>query len=154
LKAVVETTTAAPPDIAFAAATDVHAWPRFMSKITTVAFVSGNSFVPGARFSETRTIHGRQSTEIMTIASVDPPRSFVLHATGHGARYVATTEILPRIDGGSGAVIRLTFEATPTTLLARLLRPLMRFVQGAVQRQLAADVADLAKEADRRASRI
>ena len=48
-------------------------------------------------------------------------------------------------------MLELAFEGRPVTLLARLLAPLGLLFQGTVKRQLAADLADLAREAERRA---
>jgi hypothetical protein len=148
MKISVEAKTRAPVITAFDVCTDIRAWPQFMSKIMQVEFVAGNSFTAGARFRETRHMHGRKATEEMTIASVTPPTQFVLTAAGHGARYRATTDIE---DIHEGTLIRLTFEGTPTTLLAKLLTPMMLMFRGALRRQLQADLADLVKEADRRA---
>jgi hypothetical protein len=52
---------------------------------------------------------------------------------------------------GGGTKLELAFEGRPVTLLARLLTPLGLLFQGTVKRQLEADLADLAREAERRA---
>ena len=52
---------------------------------------------------------------------------------------------------GGGTTLALEFEGRPVTLLARLFAPLGLLFQGTVKRQLAADLADLARGAERRA---
>jgi hypothetical protein len=83
----------------------------------------------------------------MTVAEILPPRRLVLTASNHGTLYRVThlLEVTP-----AGSRHTLSFEGRPVTLLARLLAPLGFLMLGAVKRQLAGDLADLKREAERR----
>ena len=138
----------APPDVAFALVADIPGWPRVISGIQSVDMLTPGPVAVGTRFRETRLMFGRQATEEMTVAEIEAPRRLILTAFNHGTAYRA--EHLFEAHGG-GTKLELAFEGRPVTLLARLLAPLGLLFRGTVKRQLAADLADLAREAERRA---
>ena len=138
----------APPDVAFALVADIPAWPRVISGVQSVEMVTPGAVAVGTRFRETREMFGRQATEEMTVAEIEAPLRLVLTAFNHGTAYRA--EHLFEAHGG-GTKLELAFEGRPVTLLARLLAPLGVLFLGTVKRHLEADLADLAREAERRA---
>ena len=150
MKAVVESVTTAPPEVAYATNIDIANWPAFIRGITHVAILSGGAIDTGTRFRETRTMFGREATEEMTVATLEPPRRQIFTAENHGVRYVATTEFLPE---GHGARLRLTFEGVPLTMTARIMSVMAMLMMGQVRKQLQNDLDDVAAEAAKRAGR-
>jgi uncharacterized protein YndB with AHSA1/START domain len=147
MQTVVEATAQAPPEAVFAAATDIAGWPRFMSGIAEVELLTPGAVTAGTRFRETRAMFGRRASEEMTVAEMLPPQRLVLTAYNHGTAYRAEHSFQPE---AGGTRIALKFEGRPVSLLARLFMPLGVVFMGTVKRQLQADLADLAREAERR----
>ena len=143
----VEEATTAAPEVAFATATDIARWPQFITGIDSVEILTTGPVAVGTRFRETRLMHGRTATEEMTVEELEAPRLFVLSALSHGTRF--RVEHRFERDGG-GTRMTVLFEGRPMTLLARLLTPLALLVIGSVRREIAADLAGLAREAERR----
>ena len=92
-------------------------------------------------------MHGRTATEEMTVEELEAPRLLVLSALSHGTRFRTEHRFEP---DGEGTRMTVQFEGRPMTLLARLLTPLALLVIGSVRREIAADLAGLAREAERR----
>jgi len=146
MKIRVDGVAQASPDAAFGAAIDIASWPRFISAIDGVEILTPGAVATGTRFRETRKMFGKSATEEMTVAEVEPPRRFRLTAFSHGTDYTAEHIFAPE---AAGTRITLTFEARPAALLSRIFAPLGWLSLSAVRRQLASDLADLAREAER-----
>lgn len=147
MEIVVQATVDAPPDPVFATAADIASWPQFIAGIATVELLTPGTVATGTRFRETRVMFGRQATEEMTVAEIAPPQRLVLTAYNHGTAYRVEHSFVPE---AGGTRMTLKFEGKPISLLAWLLMPLGLLFMGNVKRQLQADVADLAREAERR----
>ena len=145
MKAVVEALCQAPPAIAYATHLDIAHWPDFIRSISKVRMQTEGTVGIGTRFAEIRTMFGREATEEMTIAALDPPQRQMLTAQNHGTRYTATVEFLPE---GSGTRLRLTFEGVPVTTMARLFAPLGLLMAGSVRKLIQSDLNDVAAEAN------
>ena len=142
-----QTVAEASPEAAFETMLDVAHWPQFISGISSVEMLTPGPVGVGSRFRETRQMYGRSASEDMTIAEIDAPRSIVLTAEAHGARYRVENRFEP---SGSGTRVTVEFAATPMTLLARLAAPLALVMTSSLRRQLLSDLIDLAREAERR----
>jgi carbon monoxide dehydrogenase subunit G len=136
----------APPDTALAVITDIPRWPDVMRGVERVALLEPGAPRVGTRFRVTRTMFGRSASEDMTVAELSP--RLVLTAENHGTRYVVTHAVEP---AARGSRLVLTFEGVPVSLAARLFSVIGLLFMGALRRQLAADLADLKAEAERRA---
>jgi uncharacterized protein YndB with AHSA1/START domain len=145
MRIVIETMIAAPPAKVFALMADIPRWPENISAIEKLEMLTPGPVAVGTRFRETRTMYGRQATEEMTVAQLEPPTRMVLTAESHGMRYVAD-HVLQAEAGGTR--LTLTFEGEPQTLGARLMRPLGWLMKRTITRQLAADIADLKRAAE------
>lgn len=141
VKCFVET----PPDAAFSTAIDISNWPRFISGVQSVELLTPGPVAASTRFRETRSMFGRQASEDMTLAQIEPPRRFLLTAFNHGTAYRAEFA-----SEATGTRTTLVFEGQPATLLARLFAPLSWLFLGTLKRQLELDLADLKREAERR----
>lgn len=140
---------AARPDIVFATALDVTHWADFIRGIDSVQLLTAGPVGQGTRLRETRTMFGRSATEELTVEQIDPPRRFVMTAHNHGTAY-HVDHIFSAHDNGTRMV--QTFQGRPTTMAARLLAPLGWLMAGSVRSMLAADLDDVRREAERRAS--
>jgi carbon monoxide dehydrogenase subunit G len=147
MQIAVECSVEAPPDAAFSTAIDISGWPRFISGVQSVELLTPGTVAAGTRFRETRSMFGRQATEDMTVAQIEPPRRFLLTAFNHGTAYRAEHLFAPE---AAGTRMTLVFEGRPSTLLARLFAPVGWLFLGTLKRQLERDLADLKREAERR----
>jgi len=148
MQMAVEATVNALPEVVFRTAADIAHWPKFVSAIQAVELLTPGPVAAGTRFRETRTMFGKAATEEMTVAEIEPPHRLLLTAFNHGTAYRVEHRFAA---AGTGTRMTLVFEGRPLTLLARVLTPLGLLLQGAVKRQLASDLADLKREAERRA---
>lgn len=136
----------APPERVFVLATDVARWPELITAIGRVELLTPGPLDVGTRFRESRTMYGREASEEMTVAALEPPRRFVLTAESHGTRYRADHTF--EAERG-GTRLTLDFEGVPVTLAARLAMPLGWMLRGSVRRHLEQDLADLKRAAER-----
>ncbi len=113
----------APVEAVFARATDFENAANVISAIIKMEIMTDGPIGVGTRFRETRMMFGREATETMEIVEFDPPHGFVLLAESHGSRY-RTTFRYTESDGGTDLV--MTFEATPLTLMAKIMSTLMK----------------------------
>lgn len=142
-----ETFIAAPPPVVFSTLADFAAWPLFMDGIESVEILTPGSVEAGTRFRETRKMFGKSATEEMTVAEIAQPGRIVLVAFNHGTNYRIDHRISASDDGSR---LSLRFAGTPVTLLARVFTPLGWLFAGSVRKQIEADLANLAREAEKR----
>ncbi len=148
MKIELTTEIAAPPEIVYATVTDIARWPDFFRGIAQMELLTPGPIVVGTKFRETRTMFGRNASEAMTVAMLEPPRQFALTAENHGTRYRIIHQVAS-VTGGSR--LRLTFEGTPVTLAAKLGAIIALLFKGAVTKKLSSDLNDVKSEAERRA---
>ncbi len=141
-------TIGAPIEKAWAIATDIERWPELISGIEGVKLLTDAPFGQGTRWRETRRMFGSAATEEMSVAEIDPGRSYTVEAENHGARYVSKFTFTAAGTGRTKAV--LTFAAKPRTKIARVLGTLTSAVAArSVAKTLKADLEDLATAAER-----
>ena len=141
----VETMVAASPERVFEVATDLENLPETMSGIDSVKVLTDGSFAEGTRWRETRTLYGKQATEEMWVTGFDPPRSYVIEAESHGARYRTELTFVPE---GDGTRVTFTFAARPVTFIARLFSVLSGIMLKGVRKALEQDLEDLKRVAE------
>nr|WP_297429295.1 SRPBCC family protein [uncultured Actinotalea sp.] len=127
-------------------ATDLERAPTTLSGVTRVEVLTGGPFAVGTRWRETRTMFGREASEVLEVTSVEEHRSYTVEAASGGARYVSTFTFTPT---GAATDVTITFGAHATTPVGRVLAvvtgPLAR---RSVERALRADLEDLARAAE------
>ena len=128
-------TIAAPADKVFAVVADVEQFSRAVENIERVEFVSDTRTGLGTRFRETRLMRGREATVELEITEFAPPERVRLLSEAGGVRW-DTVFTVARAQGGN-ARLTMVMEATPLTLPARLMVPLMK---GMVRKAIAADM--------------
>lgn len=72
----------APPEKVFAAIADLEQAPRWMPNVRQIEKVTPGPFGAGTQFRETRTMFGRDATEVFEVTAFDPPRSLELKVDG------------------------------------------------------------------------
>ena len=132
----------APIETVFARASDVHNWANQIEAITDIEVHTGGPVGDGTRFTETRVMWGKSASETMTFDGFDPPSGFRLLASSHGTDYVSTHTFEP---SGGGTKMTMTFEGTPRTLGAKIMRVVFAFMKKSLCKMIAKDMDDLAR---------
>ena len=140
---------AAPVDVVWNLATDLEHLPEAIPGISGTEILSDGDFGVGTRWKETRTMLGRQASEVMTITAIEQGRSYTAEAESSGMHYVTTWEFAPT-ERGTEIVMRFGGEATGT--LTKVMSTVMGFMAGSVRKTMARDMADLAATAERSAN--
>ncbi len=140
MKVRTQTLINAPPETVFRLATDITHWQDRIPGILRIEVLTPGPVRIGTVFRETRIMFGREATEEMTVAELEPPRRFALTATNHGASYFTLHEFE---HDGAGTRVVVTFEGRPLSLYAWLFQPLGWLMKGMLRRMLAADLASL-----------
>jgi uncharacterized protein YndB with AHSA1/START domain len=137
----------APLERVWEVATDVAGWVNTSPGIDHVEPLNGTEFRVGLRWRETRTMPGRQETEELFLAEVDPHRSYTVAAQTQGIQYT-TTYTFAATDP-QRTVVTVVFIARPsgfvTKVLAIVTAPLGKRM---VAKALAADLDGLARSAE------
>ncbi len=136
----------APARDVFELVTNLDRCAAIINGIEKIDVLTPGPFGRGTRWRETRKFGGREATEEMTVTFFDPPRRYIVNAESHGARY--RTEVSVEATGASSCCVTQTFEATPVSLLAKLMSPLSFLMAGMVRKCFEADLADIAKAAE------
>ena len=111
-----------------------------ISAITKMEMLTEGPVGVGTRFRETRLMFGREATEEMTVAAFDPPRSYLLHAQSHGSDYRSQMSFEPN---GDGTDVVMTFEATPLTLVAKVMSIIFKPMMKSMGKMILKDLDDL-----------
>ena len=131
----VQRTIAAPADKVFAAVADVRQFSRAVENIERVEFVFDTRTGLGTRFRETRLMRGREATVELEITEFAPPERVRFLSEAGGVRWDTVFTVGAARSGNTR--LAMVMEATPLTLPARLMVPLMK---GMVRRAIAADM--------------
>jgi hypothetical protein len=131
----------APIGTVFDRACDVHNWAEQIDAITKIEVHTEGPVGEGTRFTETRKMFGKEASETMTFADVDPPNGFRLLASSHGTDYVSTHTFEP-VEGGTR--LTLDFTGTPQTMGAKLMGVMFACMKGSMCKMIAKDIDDLA----------
>lgn len=141
----------ASPEAVWAVMIDVDASPRVISAIADLERLDGgDGFVVGTRWRETRTMFGKQASEVLEVTAIDEQaRTYRVEADNDGTHYVSDMGV--RADG-SGSLLTMTFGAEQAGGGLRKLveRTVSRAFEGATRKALQKDLADIAAEAENR----
>ena len=135
----------APIERVFELFTDLeHAADR-IAGLDLVEMLSEGQFGVGTRWRETRKMFGKEATEVMEITACEPPNMYVADAASHGSQY---RSIWKFSQAGDGTDVAMEFQATPVSLMAKLMMPLAELMMKSVVKLLEADLDDLAQVAE------
>jgi uncharacterized membrane protein len=145
----VSKTIDAPLERVFAVASDIPncaAYIRGIESIETLAeapATEDNLGVVGNGYAwrETRIMFGKEATEDMTIVAWNPPESYDVEARSHGSHYLSTIACEP-IDAETTRMT-MSFNATPETLMARVMMFMFSFMRKKLVQCLDEDLEDI-----------
>lgn len=139
---------AAPAESVWELITDLPGSAGIISAINTVEMLSEpGPFAVGTRWRESRTMFGRQATEVMEVSELTPGESYTTVAESHGARYESTLTVLPETP--DSCTLTMSFTGEPTSSAGRLMAATVgRLFAGATRKALAQDLRDLAAAAE------
>ena len=138
---------AATPEEVWRVITDLDRAADVVSSIKEVWRLDGeDGFGVGTRWRETRVMLGREASETMEVTAIDEGRSYTVEAESRGAHYTSVMAVEPN---GDGSRLSMTFEARPTTTVARLMALFGRLFEGSARKAMARDLRDVAAAAER-----
>src|SRR5262249_44771714 len=111
----------APPEVVYAVATDLDAWPATIRGIERIERLTEGPVRVGTRFREPRKMSGGEAVERMEFAALDPPHGYTLRAESCGCLFESEHRFTP---DGAGTLVELTIRTKPLTLVAKLTAPL------------------------------
>lgn len=136
----------ASPQRTFETFTNLPRMGEVVTAINKMEILTDGPVGVGTRFSETRTMMGKQATEEMEVTQFDPPSLFVHEAKSHGCHYISTYRFEPV---GEGTKVTLTFEGRALTFGAKLMTIALGWMmKGAIRKCVGADFNDLKGEAE------
>jgi uncharacterized protein YndB with AHSA1/START domain len=136
----------ASPEKVFACATDFRRVPEVVKAITRIEVLTEGPTRLGTRIRETRMMCKREATVEMEVVAYDPPSLIALGCEIHGCRYRTEFRFVP---SGSGTDVIMTFDATPLTIMAKLVAFLFRPMMKMMADQCANDLDDVKAACER-----
>lgn len=137
----------APASTVWTIITDLEESVNTISSIEKVEILAGEEFGIGTRWRETRTMFGRQATEVMEVTDITGGESYVVIARPESANYRTVMSILPT--GETACVLSMEFGANPKGTMTRFMGATMgKMFSGATRKALAADLDDIAAAAE------
>ncbi|MEV0687187.1 SRPBCC family protein [Nocardia sp. NPDC050378] len=129
--------------------TDLDNAPANLTGIVQVERVAGDTYAVGTRWRETRKVFGKEATEEMTVAEVEPLQRTVILAESGGMRYRSEFTLAPT---PTGTALTMTFGGdSDATGLRALLEKMMSLVGITItRRMMTADLTDIARAAEGR----
>lgn len=146
---VVETEIAAAPAHVFAVFTDLAHGPERVRAIERLEVLTPGPVGKGTRFKETRKMFGKSATETMEFVEFEPGKHYALAAESCGTRYRTSFAFEPT---GTGTRVRMSFEATPLSMAAKMMAPMLGMMTGTLTKAIQADFDDLKRFCEGRAS--
>lgn len=136
---------AAPPGCVEALLTDIEHSADRLSGITKIEMLSEGPFGVGTRWRETRVMFGKEATEEMVVTEYVPGDHYSVAAESCGSQYRSVLRWEPH---GEGTNVAMEFGATPVSLFAKLMSPLMGFMKKTLVKCIETDLDDLACAAE------
>lgn len=133
-------TVAAPVPAVFAAYTDFANAPARVADIVRTEMLTPGPVGVGTKFTETRKMFGKESTETMTVTAFAPNELVELTAGSCGAEFVSRFTFAA---DGAGTRVGVEVRARAVSLLAKLFAPLAFLMMGTIKKCVARDVAQL-----------
>lgn len=134
---------AAPVERVWEVFTDLGRAAERMSGVESIQVVTPGPFKVGTTWRETRRLHGKSSTEQLTVTECDPPTRYVAEAESKGTHYRSEFTFTP--DGPGRTEVRAVFGAQSRNPVGKVVGVVLG---GLVSRTLAGtmdrDLADLA----------
>lgn len=138
----VETTIQGSKEAIWRAITDIDSSPETISAIDEIEVLERpESGLVGLKWKETRTMLGKQATEVMWITDAKEAESYDVRAESHGMIYESRLSI---VEEGDHHILRMTFGGEAQGMLTKLMSAIMGvFFKGATRKALQQDLKDI-----------
>lgn len=138
-----EITIKAPVSKVFQAFSDLKNLEERISGIDSVEVLEGPARMDvGTKWKETRTIYGKEATEIMWVTALKNDQYYRVEADSHGTHYVTDYTFEEK---GSETLVRMVFSGEAYGRTARYMRVLTRIFDKSVRKALRKDLEELKK---------
>ena len=102
----------------------------------------GDGFGIGTTWRETRTMFGKQATEVMEVIEFEDGVRYATAAESHGSKYFSEIHVDPT---DIGCLLSMSFRAEPQTALTKIMSLTVgRLFMGVTRKAFAKDLADIA----------
>lgn len=135
----------APVEKTFLLFTDFANAAERVSGIESVNMLTDGPVGVGTRFTETRIMFGKSSTEEMEVTKFEPNKLCSVEAESCGAKFVSTFRFLKE---GPNTKVEMDMLTQPISFFAKIMSPLTGFMAGSVKKIIESDMNDLAKLAE------
>jgi carbon monoxide dehydrogenase subunit G len=126
--------------------TDIEHAAETISAITDLTVLERPAAgVIGLKWTEARRMFGKEATETMWISAAEENRWYETTAKSHGSIYHSRLEIR---DAGEGVELSMSFDATPTSLLARIMSAASFLFNGTMKKAIQKDLKDIKRLAE------
>ena len=147
----VERDVSASPAVVWGIITDLDRSAEVIGGIIKIERLDdGSGFEVGTAWNETRKMFGREATERLEVAHLEPGHSYTVEASGPGVRYVTVMAVEPK---AAGTLLSMSFEGHATSVAAKIGAFLGRFLTGKMRQLIEQDLADIATAAEQAASK-
>lgn len=138
----------ASPENVWAVLVDLDGSVDFISGIHNVERLDdGIGFEIGTRWRETRTMFGKESSEVMEVSAIESGRAYTVVSAGKGVDYTSTMSVEAGANGGS--IVSMTFAGEPTSTVSKILAGTVgRLFAGVTKKMIEQDLDDIAKAAE------
>lgn len=142
---------AACPATVWSVLTSTDQWVDVMGSISLVERLDdGDGFGLGTKWRETRTMFGKQATEVMEVTEFEEGIRYVTAAESHGSKYISEMRVDP---SGGGSTLSMTFRGEPQRIMAKIVDATVgRLFMGVTRRAVVTDLADIARAAEAESS--
>ena len=126
----------------WAAVTDIENSADLVSAINEIEILEKpESGLVGLKWRETRTMFGKEATEVMWVTHAEAPKYYRTRAESHGAVYISEVRI--REEGGQ-QILEMGMSAEPQSLMAKIFSPIMGlFMKGSIEKAFLEDIKDI-----------
>jgi uncharacterized membrane protein len=132
----------APLDRVFAAFIDLPRAAQMIPAIRRIEMLTEGPVRVGTRWRETRVMFGKEATEEMEIAALEPKGSYTVRGVSCGAEFVTELRFA---DVGAATEVEMEVRTRPLTFSAWLLAPLGWLMMGVMKKCLAEDLEAMRK---------
>lgn len=133
----------APADKVWSTITDIEHSKDFIRGIEAIEILDrpkGPS-ITGLKWKETRTMFGREATEVMWVTDAKEPSFYTTRAESHGSVYTTRVSVQPH---GDGSRLTMAFEGVPQTFGSKLMWALTGWMmKGSMRKMMQADLEDI-----------
>ncbi|MEV6278107.1 SRPBCC family protein [Nocardia sp. NPDC051832] len=140
----------ATPAAVWAVLTDLDSAATTLTGVLSLERVSGEGYAVGTRWRETRKMMGKEATEEMWVAEVEPERRTVVKANSRGADYTTCFTLTPSGDGTDLSMIFGAESDTSSVLAKLLMKVFSGIATKATEKMMAQDLRDIAAAAEAR----